>query len=306
MRLTECDAGGRANALWGRGGRGSGSRSNALWGRGGRKAGALVATVAAALALAAVAAAGTGNGSSNDVKAYVDAALLSAAQLNPARSFDVIVEGDKQGNSNGLVKQLVGDSAFGGSAVQIQQQFSSIDGLQASLTGQQVLSLAKRPYVIEIVANDGVAASWYGTPSYSNVQLWPSVIGAQSGWAAANLSTPTIAIVDSGIDASRTGNFGYSRILTQVNLASLTPNSPGDGYGHGTMVAGIAASQYSGHAGVSPTSNLVSLDVMNDQGEAILGPFRHRAPAARLLRHAGAEGSTSERSSAVSGLRPTA
>ena len=267
MRLTECDVVNvRANALWGRGGRGSGLRA---------RAGALVTTVAVALALAAVAAAGTGNGSSNGLKAYVDASLLSAAAQNPAQSFDVIVEGDKQGNSNGLYKQLVGDSAFGGSTVQIQQQFSSINGLQASLTGQQILSLAKRPYVTEIVANDGVAASWYGSPSYSNAQLWPSVIGAQSGWSAtANLSMPTIAIVDSGIDPTRTGNFA-SRILTQVNLASLTPNAPGDGYGHGTFVAGIAASQYSGHAGVSPTSNLVSLDVMNDQGQSTVADIVH-------------------------------
>ena len=41
------------------------------------------------------------------------------------------------------------------------------------------------------------------------------------------------------------------------------------------MVAGIAASQYSGHAGVSPTSNLVSLDVMNDQGEATVADIVH-------------------------------
>jgi hypothetical protein len=165
MRLTGCDAGERANALWGRGSGGSGLRSNALWGRGGRKAGALITTVAVALALAAMAAAGTGNGSSNAVKAYVDASLLAAAEQSPAQSFDVIVEGDKQGNSNGLYKQLVGDSAFGGSTVQIQQQFNSINGLQASLTGQQILSLAKRPFVTEIVANDGVAASWYSAPS---------------------------------------------------------------------------------------------------------------------------------------------
>ncbi len=39
----------------------------------------------------------------------------------------------------------------------------------------------------------------------------------------------------------------------------------------------------------------------------LLGPFRHRHAAARLLRHAGAEGEIpAERSSAVSGSRPTA
>ena len=53
-----------------------------------------------------------------------------------------------------------------------------------------------------------------------------------------------------------------------MNLASLSPNSSGDGYGHGTFVASIAAGQASGFAGVAPNANLVSIDVMNDQGEA--------------------------------------
>jgi serine protease AprX len=53
-----------------------------------------------------------------------------------------------------------------------------------------------------------------------------------------------------------------------VNLDSLQPNSPGDGYGHGTFVAGIAAGGAGGFAGVAPSANLVSVDVMNDEGES--------------------------------------
>src|ERR671924_156555 len=49
----------------------------------------------------------------------------------------------------------------------------------------------------------------------------------------------TIAIVDSGIDTTRP-DFG-NRVLAQVNLSSLTPTAVGDGRGHGTFVAGIAA-----------------------------------------------------------------
>jgi serine protease AprX len=202
------------------------------------------------------------------VKAVVQASLLSSAAQNPGQSFDVIIEGSKRGNSSGLYKKLVGDSAFAGSVAQIQQQFSAIVGLHASLTGKQILSLANRPYVTAIVANEQATASATGGLPAMNPQLWPWVAGVPLDWVGSkNLSLPTIAIVDSGIDATRVADFG-SRLLGQVNLASLTPNSPGDGYGHGTFVAGIAAGQAAGQFGVSPRSNLVSLDVMNDQGEA--------------------------------------
>jgi serine protease AprX len=53
-----------------------------------------------------------------------------------------------------------------------------------------------------------------------------------------------------------------------VNLASTTPNSSGDGRGHGTFVAGIAAGSAAGYAGVAPNAKIVSLDVMNDYGTA--------------------------------------
>ena len=80
-------------------------------------------------------------------------------------------------------------------------------------------------------------------------------------------NTPTIAIVDSGIAATRSDVAG--RVLGQVNLASLPGNTPtGDGYGHGTFVAGIAAGSAPGYAGAAPTANLLSVDIMNDQGQA--------------------------------------
>ena len=51
-------------------------------------------------------------------------------------------------------------------------------------------------------------------------------------------------------------------------MASLLPNSPGDGYGHGTFVGSIAAGAAPGYAGVAPKAELLSIDVMNDQGQA--------------------------------------
>ena len=135
-----------------------------------------------------------------------------------------------------------------------------LTGAQIGVPGQDLLRLGNRP-------ERRVKLSSIDLPQ-SNGQKWAWTVGAAVDWTtqAASLSAPTIAVVDSGIDASR-ADFG-SRLLDQVDLASLSPNSPGDGYGHGTFVAGVAAGQASGFAGVAPSANLVSLDVMDDEGEA--------------------------------------
>jgi serine protease AprX len=155
----------------------------------------------------------------------------------------------------------------------VQQQFSSISGIEAFLRGDQIQHLidaGQHGGLTAIFANDAVVST-----GYSNNQKWVSATKAPAFWGGheANLAVPTIAIVDSGIDASRS-DFG-GRVLTQINLAHLTPNSPGDGYGHGTFVAGIAAGGAKDFSGVAPTANLVSLDVMNDQGEASVADVIH-------------------------------
>src|SRR4029450_2359117 len=76
----------------------------------------------------------------------------------------------------------------------------------------------------------------------------------------------TIAIVDSGIDASRPEFAG--RIAANVNLSQPPGNSAGDGRGHVTFVAGIAAGKLDGRDGAAPNAKIVSIDVMDDQGMA--------------------------------------
>jgi serine protease AprX len=268
-------SGDRSNALWGRGSRNE-LRSNALWGRGGRRAGALVATMSIVFAFAAAVAVAGGAGSATPLpglaklKAYVPTELVSAIEQNPSSSYDVIVQGDKAGNSNGLYKQLTGDKGpAGANASQVRQQFNSIDGLQATLTGRQIAFLANRPYVTSIMANETVRSTAVQLP-LTNTQLWPWATGAPVDWLKQSPDAATIAVVDSGIDASRVADFG-GRVVGQVNLSSLGPNSPGDGYGHGTFVAGIAAGQAPGYAGAAPKADLLSIDVMNDQGQATVG-----------------------------------
>jgi serine protease AprX len=206
----------------------------------------------------------SGSGSSgSSFKAFVPDSLRAAITQTPDQRFDVIVQGEKKGTSNGLYKQIAGDSNVLNSAGGVQQQFNSIVGLQASLTGKQIAALANRSYVTSITSNDTVQAQ-----GYSNSQGWVPAANVSVNWWSPTANAPTIAIVDSGIQANR-ADFGYgSRVLAQVNLASLGPNSPGDGSGHGTFVAGIAAGSASGYTGTTPNANLVAIDVMNDQGQS--------------------------------------
>ena len=261
-------------------------RQNTLWGRGGRRAGAVIAAVVVTTgALAASAAAGVSGGHGSwgfttrglgKTSAYVPDSLATAVQRNAKQKFDVIVEGQtpKTGHQsaassgglrNSLLNSRHGSNAIGGS--QIRRTFRAINGVHAMLTGAQIAFLAKTSFVSAIVPNDAVQMSSVQLPEM-NGQKWAWTIGTAVDWTtqASSLTMPTIAVVDSGIDTSR-ADFG-SRVLDQVSLASLSPNSPGDGYGHGTFVAGIAAGGADGFAGVAPSANLVSLDVMNDQGEA--------------------------------------
>lgn len=251
MRNGSKQRGVRASALWGSGKRGDGSRSNALWGSGKRRT-ALIASAMCLLVVPFTAVAGQQQRSSD---AYVTPSLLSAARANAAGDFDVIVQG-KGGNQ---AAKAVADVL--GLAKKQVKDLRSIDGVAVQLNGAQVLALAADKHVSAVTADARVRLS--ATTIAPSNEKWPYVTGVNKYGSA---PAATIAIVDSGIDASRPEFAG--RIAANVNLSQLSGNSPGDGRGHGTFVAGIAAGKLDGRDGAAPTAKLVSIDVMDDQGMA--------------------------------------
>jgi serine protease AprX len=242
----------RASALWGSGKRGTGSRSNALWGNGKRRT-ALLATLVLTLVVPLGASAVPGP---KVAQAFVAPGLLSSAQSSPAGKFSVIVQGKGGNQAAHAVAAVVGVS------LKTARTFSSIDGVAVDLTGAQILAVASDQHVTAITADSRVRLS-------AATLKWPYVTGVNKYWATSYSSAApaaTIAIVDSGIDASRPEFAG--RVVANVNLSSLGGNSAGDGRGHGTFVAGIAASGLAGKSGVAQRAKIVSLDVMDDKGMA--------------------------------------
>jgi serine protease AprX len=247
----------RQSALWGKPSKGE-TRSSALWGKPGR---GFVSLVVVALALTASTAA-----SASSRYVYTTPGLLTSAKANPSQTFNVIIQGDADKTTGAIASVVKNELKSGeaGLAKGIKRQFASVNGVAANLTGAQILHLASKNGIAAITTDSPVQLAG----SFSNKQRWPFVSGVQKFWAnGTSAATPTIAVVDSGIDASRP-DFG-GRVVAQVNLTSLAGNSAGDGRGHGTFVAGIAAGSGDGYAGAAPASKLVSIDVMDDQGMAM-------------------------------------
>src|SRR5207249_3909484 len=70
-------------------------------------------------------------------------------------------------------------------------------------------------------------------------------------------------------DASRAADFG-ARVIASANVVSNAGNTRnGDGFGHGTFVASIAAGEATGYTGAAPTANIVSVDVLDDTGAGL-------------------------------------
>jgi serine protease AprX len=262
MNRTERGGHGERNsALWGTGNRGGESRSNALWGKSGR--GALLSVVAVfALAVPLGASAGKSSPSKDNKpgkdSTYVSPSLAEYAKNNPDKTVSVIIQ--STGGVSGAKNAFTGLGLSGG----VRKELGLVGAVAADLPAKKLEKLAD---VNGLIVTPDANVKVSGTTTYSK-QLWPYEATNAFLWNddlnTYTSNTPTIAVVDSGIDPSRLDYAG--RLVASVNLSSLSGNSPGDGRGHGTFVAGIAAGSTPGYAGAAPSAKLVSVDVMDDNG----------------------------------------
>ncbi|MDX6488442.1 MAG: serine protease AprX [Gaiellaceae bacterium] len=241
----------RASALWGAGSRKGELRSSALWGKGGRRvAGALLAVVALALPLAA---SGKDRKDAPQLAKYVSPGLLKKAQDNPTQNIRIIIQSD--GGSQQADKALRGLG-------KLKKDLRLVGAVSVEVPAGVVNYLAGVPG-LTITPDSPVKVS--GSVHYST-QMWPYESGNAALWNGTT-AAPTIAIVDSGLDATRADFTG--RAYPQVNLSTLTPNATGDGRGHGTFVAGIAAGDAAGYTGAAPAAKILPIRVMDDNGVAM-------------------------------------
>ena len=215
----------RGSALWGTGSRG-GDRSSVLW-AGGR--GILVTCVAAfalAAPMAAMADSGKDKGKDNGA---IASSFIAPSLLNATGKVDVIIQSSK--GTSDAVSKTKGLGVF----QKDMKQLSLIGAVEAVVPASQLKKLAGVSGLIG-TPNADVKLSGVGT-----TQLWPYESGNALMWPGDTTTyagkTPAIAIVDSGIEDR--ADFQGRVIGTSTSRRSRV--IPGDGRGHGTFVAGIAA-----------------------------------------------------------------
>jgi serine protease AprX len=170
----------------------------------------------------------------------------------------VIVRG-RPGTSSAAVAAAFRQSAHG----RVARIFSSISGVAGTVAGAERAGLAHNPIVLSIVPDAPTSSTgldesslWRGATAADQV---PSLLAQ-----APNAQAPAIAVVDSGVDPSKTQDFG-ARLVASVNLSS-DPGATGDDEGHGTMVAGIAAGAGDAYPGVVPSAPIVSIRTADPNG----------------------------------------
>ena len=223
-------------------------------------AAAIAFAAALSMPLSAGADTGPGDGKDKRKKAWVAPTLAAA---DSSDTFRVIVQGSAAGAAVDAVVQK-----HPGKATGAKKHFDSIPAVAVELSAEQIAELAEADGVDAITVDLPVAVAASSkrspTPQIWNAQKWPFASGVARFWRS-TMTVPAIAIVDSGIDAARS-DFG-GRVIHSVDLGPTT-DSAGDGRGHGTFVASIAAGSASGYAGAAPTAPLVSIDVVDDAGMA--------------------------------------
>jgi serine protease AprX len=220
----------------------------------------LVGVVALAVPFAAIA-------DHQDPDAYVQATLLTAAREHPDGIFPIIVQASDGTSTSEVadeVSKRLDDNSTG--ADQLTGRFESVTGVSAKLTGEQILDLAKDGDIEAITRDAAMVTAQAPTldlrAEVRNLHFWLDATNLVDARQLTRARLPTIAVVDSGIQARP--DFG-NRIVGQITLTQLHPNAAGDGRGHGTFVSGLAAGAY----GAGPGARIVSLDVMDDNGKAL-------------------------------------
>jgi serine protease AprX len=198
--------------------------------------------------------------------------LLQIAAQAPAQTVRIIVQ--KTAGVAGAEEEAIG---LGG---RILRDLSIINAFSVEMLAEDAVELARSESVRWVSLDAPVQDSGGpdGTVSTANLlNMYNKAIRADALWAEGYQgSSVTVAVIDSGInypdDFRETTSRSPTRIIAKVD-ANSSLNGSGDGYGHGTHVAGIIGGNGTlsnlNYVGVAPKVKLVNVKISDDQGMAM-------------------------------------
>jgi serine protease AprX len=209
----------------------------------------LLAVVLALMALVAFSLPGTAGAAGHSAKIAPGLAAL-ADSVDPNTDLSVIVLGS---NLNGSGKHLG----------QLKRGLGLVSGVSSTVKAGDLDSLAADADVSFVAPDNAMAPT--GTVDFSRLATqYPLVDNSQVAWDAGFSGRGVgIAVIDSGVAALS----DFSGRLVQVTLPGQT-HANEDTFGHGSLVAGIAAGQSTDgrFLGSAPGATVYALNVNNPAG----------------------------------------
>ena len=218
--------------------------------------------------------AGAAQGGQPDAVSKMEPALAQGVQAHPDAKFNVIVTRGpvadpvtRRAHKADVENTIKNEGGKIGGALDI------IGGHTATMTGKQVLNVAKNPHVKSVALDHKVKLTAATTTQISQIQALQTVTAnAPQVWNQYGNQGQgvTVAIIDSGIIASP----DLPNAIFGVDVATGT-TSLSDLGGHGSHVAGIVGGNgiqsLGAYEGVAPSARLVEVKVTGNQGTASYG-----------------------------------
>jgi serine protease AprX len=201
------------------------------------------------------------------------AKLASVARSAPKREVVAIAQ-FKPNFSERKARKLV--RAHHG---RVTADLSLIHGLAVKLSAREAKALRRSRHVVALSLNAKVRGQ--GASSGQLSTTFPKTIRADKLWRRGITGQGVgVAVIDTGV-AGDAADFkaadGSSRVVANV-ITNPGAATAGDGYGHGTHVAGIIAGNsfnrpssdplYGKYVGVAPDANLIAIKASDDAGNS--------------------------------------
>jgi serine protease AprX len=179
-----------------------------------------------------------------------------------------------------------GRAAITAAGGRVTRDLHIIHGYGVRLGDTAAARLRTRPGVAAVVRNSGMSTSGGATTtSLSGATLLSAFnqsLGTDRVWASATGKGIGVAVIDTGIAGGLADFRTSQKDATSRVIASAVTNpeatSAGDGYGHGTHVAGLIAGNgfnrpasdqlFGKYAGTAPDARLVSIKASDEHGAA--------------------------------------